>query len=578
MNHINDRRGKLPEHSIPVGLALLALFWLADSFIGALVFHEGTLFEQLLIPSARETIYRLLVMLPMIAFALYFRHVIKQRKQLEAQLHEAVRKAENDKQQTEAILESIGDAISIQTPDLKVIYQNKAHKSIMGDQAGEYCYSAYFQKERPCDGCHLLRSFQDGNVHRHETIRVIDGMEKTMEVISSIAKDAFGKNVVGIEIARDITTRKKAEESVERQAHLLQKLIDTIPNPIFYKNTEGIFLGCNAAFEDCIGFQKDKVIGSTFYDLVPKELAEAYSGKDRDLFNSPGVQIYETVVQCANGGRHEVIFNKASFTDSNGEVAGLVAIVVDITERKQAEDEIRNLNADLSLHAAELDATNKELEAFSYSASHDLRTPLTRIYSSGQALAEYAHLLDENGKYFVRTIIEASEQMEELIEALLVLSKVTRIEMRRELVNLSILVEEIVIEMQQLEPERKVFIDVTPGLLAWGDQKLLRIVLENLLRNSWKYTRNKAEPKIEFGVTDIEEDSVYFVRDNGIGFDMHYADKLFKPFQRLHNTNEFPGTGIGLATVQRSIQRHQGRVWGEGEPDNGATFFFTLNS
>ncbi len=371
---------------------------------------------------------------------------------------------------------------------------------------------------------------------------------------------------------------RKMQSALEQQTQLLQKLIDTIPSPIYYMDTKGIFIGCNAAFESCIGHAKNQVIGRTFSDLVPHELATTHTARDRELFAAPGIQIFESIIQCANGSPHDVIFNKATYADSSGTVAGLVGIVIDITERKRAEGEIRALNADLSLRAAELAATNKELESFSYSASHDLSKPLTRIYGASQALEEYNHLLDENGRYFVRTIIDASRQMEDLIDALLMLSRVTQREMNQSNVNLSQLAVVTIAELRQCDPERMVDVSIAPDLNVCGDKQLLGIALGNLLGNAWKYTIKSSKPVIELGCREVEEELVYFVRDNGIGFEPKHADRMFKPFQRLHGSDEFPGTGIGLATVQRVIERHRGKVWSEGEPGKGATIYFTLSS
>jgi PAS domain S-box-containing protein len=278
-----------------------------------------------------------------------------------------------------------------------------------------------------------------------------------------------------------------------------------------------------------------------------------------------------------NGPRHVEII-ASPLRDYAGNIIAGIEMVRDITKRKQTENEIRKLNMDLSQQAAELAAANKELEAFSYSVSHDLRTPLTRIYSSSQALMDgYSPCFDENGTFFVRTINDACEQMEELIESLLTLSRVANNEINREEVNLSMLAKEIANVMQQVEPERRVVFDINPQVTAHGDSPLLKVVLENLLGNAWKFTRMRDDARIEFGVAEVAGERVYFVRDNGAGFDMKNAANLFKPFQRLHNPAKFPGTGVGLATVQRIIQRHGGRVWGEGTVDQGAVFYFTLN-
>lgn len=254
------------------------------------------------------------------------------------------------------------------------------------------------------------------------------------------------------------------------------------------------------------------------------------------------------------------------------------ALVHEITERERAEESIRSLNAQLEQKLAELDAANKELEAFSYSASHDLRAPLRSIEGFSRALLEdCSDRLDEQGMHYLRRIRTASRHMADLIENVLKLSHITRYEMKTEPVDLSELVHELAAELAEAEPGRRVELSIQNGIIAHGDMHLLRILLDNLVRNAWKFTGKQAAARIEFGMTDGPGGNrVFYLRDNGAGFDKNYASKLFIPFQRLHSPSEFPGTGIGLATVQRIINRHGGRVWAEGEPGKGATFSFTL--
>jgi PAS domain S-box-containing protein len=272
--------------------------------------------------------------------------------------------------------------------------------------------------------------------------------------------------------------------------------------------------------------------------------------------------------------------------DEAGRVRGSLGIFVDLTERRRTEaalrqrdEEVLRLNSELERRVcertAQLEAMNRELEAFSYSVSHDLRAPLRSIRGFSEVLLQrYASSLDKRGQEFLKRTCESSQHMDRLIEDLLQLSRVSRAEMQRRPVHLSSLASAIGAELCQAEPQRAVEWVITPDLCAQGDERLLRVVLENLLRNAWKFTAKQAAARIEFGFSP--ERPAFFVRDNGAGFDMAYADKLFGVFQRLHSAAEFPGTGVGLATVQRIINRHGGFTWAEGAPTRGATFYFSL--
>jgi light-regulated signal transduction histidine kinase (bacteriophytochrome) len=253
----------------------------------------------------------------------------------------------------------------------------------------------------------------------------------------------------------------------------------------------------------------------------------------------------------------------------------------EIAQRKHAEEEVNSLNAFLELRVAErtaqLQAVNHELEAFSYSVSHDLRAPLRHINGFSQALLEdYADRLDEQGKSYLQQVRSASQEMAQLIDDVLQLARVTRTEMRQEVVNLSEMAQAVVAEMGEGDQGRAAIINIEEGLSTYGDKRLLRIVLSNLLGNAWKFTSKRERAEISFGREQQNGEAVYFVRDNGAGFDMTYADKLFGAFQRLHSAVEFEGTGIGLATVQRIVHRHGGHVRAEGALDQGAALYFTL--
>lgn len=294
----------------------------------------------------------------------------------------------------------------------------------------------------------------------------------------------------------------------------------------------------------------------------------AYSGSVREGRDT--YEIEHRVVRKNRGEIRYVMEKCEHFRDETGRIIKSIGMVHDITDIRQAQEEIRQ-------RTAELEASNRELEAFSYSVSHDLRSPLRSIEGFSTALLEdYADKLDEEGKRYLGYIKESSDLMARLIDDILRLSRVTRSDMNREFLDLGEIVRNVALQLQAAEPDRQVAVSIAPGITGYGDSSLLRLVFQNLLGNAWKFTGKVASPRIEVGKVNHNGKTACFVRDNGVGFDMTYADKLFKPFQRLHKASEFSGTGIGLATVQRIIGRHGGEVWAEGRPGEGATFYFTL--
>ncbi|NJL65208.1 MAG: GAF domain-containing protein [Methylacidiphilales bacterium] len=256
----------------------------------------------------------------------------------------------------------------------------------------------------------------------------------------------------------------------------------------------------------------------------------------------------------------------------------MAELQAEVVERQQAEQAVQTLNQGLQRAIVEMKAVNKELEAFSYSVSHDLRAPLRSIDGFSQALLEDCQeQLDDTGQDYLRRIRAATQRMGYLIDDLLNLSRVTRSDMHLETVDLSKLASNICTELQNSQPERQVEFVIQTGLTTQGDVRLLNVLLVNLLNNAWKFTSKHPTAKIEFAMTPSKSEiPTYFVRDDGAGFDMSYSGKLFAPFQRLHSIQEFPGNGIGLATVQRIVNRHGGRIWAEASVDRGATFYFTL--
>jgi len=250
-----------------------------------------------------------------------------------------------------------------------------------------------------------------------------------------------------------------------------------------------------------------------------------------------------------------------------------------VLRKQQVADHLLNdeLEQRVKDRTLQLEASNRELEAFCYSVSHDLRAPLRGIDGWSLALLEdYHDKFDEKGRQYLQRVRADTQRMGRLIDDLLLLSRVTRGTIQRSRVDLTAIAQSVAARLREAEPERRVEFAAQPGLTAQGDARLLDIVLFNLLDNAWKFSRGRPLARVEFGRTEIDSRPAFFVRDNGVGFDMIYAQKLFGAFQRMHKASEFPGTGIGLATVQRVIQRHGGRVWAEAQVDRGATFYFTL--
>jgi PAS domain S-box-containing protein len=363
-------------------------------------------------------------------------------------------------------------------------------------------------------------------------------------------------------------------ESEERYRGLYESSKDGIISV----DMDGKLMVCNQAFAEMLDYTKEELYQLTYWDLISEHWHETQAKIVNEQVLTRG---YSDEYEIEGIKKDKTIFPVSLrvwlIRDKDGEPTGMWSMVRDITERKQAEQEIMKLNEDLQRRAVELESLNKELESFSYSVSHDLRAPLRSISGFSQALLEdYLEKIDQDGQDYLHRVRAASIRMGELIDALLGLSRITRSEIHREITDLSEITKEFIKELQESEPERQVEIIITPELVANCDPRLLRAVLENLISNAWKFTGKKPIAKIEFGSIERDGETAYFVRDNGAGFDKAYADKLFGAFQRLHSTDDFKGIGIGLATVKRIIHRHGGSVWAEGEVEKGATFYFTL--
>ncbi|MEW5791556.1 MAG: CHASE domain-containing protein [Pseudomonadota bacterium] len=338
---------------------------------------------------------------------------------------------------------------------------------------------------------------------------------------------------------------------------------------------DGRFLQVNQKFCDILGYACGQLLEKRFQDIIhPDDLAADLADMHRLPIGESNSYVEEKRCLRQDGAIIWIHKSLSLVRDGAGRPAYALTVVEDITERKRAEEEIRRLNASLEQRVRERTA---ELESFNYSVSHDLRAPLRAIDGfSLVLLEEYGDTLNATGREHLTRIRRATQRMGQLIDDLLNLSRITRSEMHRVAVDLGELAQKIAATLQADHPERRASFAIAPRVTAHGDPKLLEILLENLLGNAWKFTGKHERAHIEFGAREEPGERVYFVRDNGAGFDMAYADKLFGAFQRLHSPGEFEGTGIGLAIAQRIIDRHGGRIWAEGAVGQGATFCFTL--
>jgi PAS domain S-box-containing protein len=391
----------------------------------------------------------------------------------------------------------------------------------------------------------------------------------------------FDSAIFGI---RDISRRRQAEDDLHHEHSFLRAVLDASPSLICVRNADGTFALANKALADAYGATPEELIGRRDADCPhPPQGIEQIHALDSDVISRQvSITIPEEKIILAGAGERWFNVTKIPLREGDSRCDQVLCVSMDITERKMAEEEIRRLNAELERRVekrtAQLEAANKELEAFAYSVSHDLRAPLRSIDGFGQALQEdCAGRLDDQGLDYLQRIRSASKRMGHLIDDLLQLSRLTRGELRRQKLDLTAMARRLLEEFQRIEPARSVDWEVAETLTAEADERLMSAVLENLLSNAWKFTARRTAGKIRFeSVLTPEGEKAFCVKDNGAGFQMEHADKLFHAFQRLHTIQEFPGNGIGLATVQRIINRHGGRVWADGKPENGAAFYFTL--
>lgn len=398
-------------------------------------------------------------------------------------------------------------------------------------------------------------------------------------------------------------TTERARKPSGEELHFLQTLIDTIPNPVFYKDVNNLYLGCNNAFGLRLGLRKEDVIGKSAYDIFPKEMAEKYHGMDLELLNKPGEQAYEDTLLYADGKPHDVIVKKATFTNALGDLAGLVGVTVDITERKRAERELREAHDQLEIRVRErtaqlaraveelrmeiaerkrmeeaLQESSEKLKLFAYSVMHDLKSPMMGISGlTGLLKRQYGGSLDERGKKYCEQILKATEHLAVLVEKINIYITAKELPLTIEEIDMQALFRDVEEEFSALLVSRGVkwvAADSVPSVRA--DRLSLHRVLRNLVDNALKYG-GQGLSRIEIGYEETEGLHEFRVSDDGAGIKKENCEKIFRPFQRNANSKGTEGAGLGLAIVKEIIQRHGGDVWAQPAGDRGTTFHLTVS-
>ncbi|WP_455211216.1 sensor histidine kinase [Kaarinaea lacus] len=447
---------------------------------------------------------------------------------------------------------SNGDGLNAIHPDQRKLIAERIHKRFAGEQVPEK-YELHF----------ITKS----------------GEERWAEL--SVTLVNFENQSTGIVTGIDITERKKAEEHIAHSESELRNIIDNLQDTYYRTDLQGRILRSSKSVYNLLGFKEEELIGNKLADLYVDP-----QGRDKFLQlmqqNNGVVKNFEAALRRKDGSHVWVSTNAHYYFDKDGIIQGVEGTTRDISDITHARHELEkhqlHLEELISERTLDLEAANRELESFSYSVSHDLRAPLRTIDGFSQILLEdYSPVLDDVSKDYLQRVRSGAQRMGQLIDDLLKLSRVSGKGLNKEMIDLSQIAQEIADGLCQSNPERKTDITIEPDLTCFGDKGLIRVVLENLFSNAWKYTQYKKEPtQIEFGQQNLDGTLVFYIKDNGAGFDMNYSNKLFGAFQRLHPATDFEGSGIGLATVNRIIQRHGGKVWAEGEPDKGATFYFSL--
>lgn len=498
---------------------------------------------------------------------------ITERKRAEQQIWMA-------KEEWEQTFDAIPDIIAVIDDQHVIRRANRALAGRIGidrdEVIGKSCYEVICGLKNPVPHCPGSMAMVTGSEQIEERfVEKLKGyylMSCTPIFAGEAGKTGF------VEVCRDISERKRSEQALHESTERLRNLIETTSDWIWEVDENGVYTYTSQKVRDILGYEPEEVLGKTPFDLMPPEEAKRVADIFKTIADSKrAFSCLENINLCKNGNTVVLETSGVPFFDAEGKVCGYRGIDRDITDRKRAEEEIRRLNHDLQQRALELERAYKDMESFSYVVSHDLKAPARRIEGfSGILLKDHTDKMDYVCKDLLSRIEGNAKMMGQLIDDLLAFSRVGTREIRKSEINMEILANNVFEELKPSAAGRTVQIKINTMPSAVGDASMIRQVITNLLSNALKFTRTRDTAIIEVGGQIEGDEVIFFVRDNGAGFDMKFADKLFGLFQRIHISKEFEGTGIGLVTVKEIIEKHCGRVWAEGRVNEGATFYFSL--
>jgi PAS domain S-box-containing protein len=495
-----------------------------------------------------------------------------------------------------AIIDNISEGVAIADASGKFIYTSASSQRIYSNNESSPTppeeWSSRLGIFRP-DGKTLMAmdEFPIWEALRGREVRDVDMFVRNANVPQGMhircscipLFDEQGQCLGAMALTRDIDKLRKSETAKERSEEHFRLIVETAQEGLWTIDAEWRTTYVNRYMAELLGYSIEEMVGKHLFSFMDEEGQRTARANLEMRGQSPRRYVQDRCFLRKDGSPVWTSISTTPMFDDEGRYTGAMAMVTDITQRRAAEEQVRQLNAELERRIAErtaqLEFSNRELEAFAYTVAHDLRSPLRSIASFSDALMEdCADQINDVGRDYLRRIVGGAKRMAELIDGILSLSRVNSTALTPRQCDLSSMARAVIEQLQALQPERSVRVTIQEGLVDQGDPQLLRLVLDNLLGNAWKFTREKPAAEIEFSATrDDQGRRLYTVRDNGAGFDMAFRDKLFGVFQRLHTQQEFEGNGVGLAAVQRTIRRHGGRIWGEGQPGQGATFVFTLN-